>query len=291
MKSFALSLLLSSTSAYNFDYEDAIDVTCSTDDDCDYVCGLWVTVGVDPMVSYRGCVSDPRDCDSRWDGGYMGVYDVYCEDSDYLDWKYDVLVDTQIELITATQSSTYTSDTVGGHYASLPLENPITDETLQLTTDWLETTPNSCAKTMSDDTKPYAWWQADFKDRDFYQVHEVWLLSRNTEGMRPPSNSDPEYAVEDEASLGANNAEAELAEAMILVGNKQCGRVPSDPPQGRWFKVTCYGDGVTGNIINIVKTTKSSLAICGIKVVGVKDAVHELYNLQVAHDEELYTLQ
>lgn len=94
--------------------------------------------------------------------------------------------------------------------------------------------------------------------------------------MRPPSNSDPDYAVDDEASLGDNNAKAELGEAQILVGNKQCGRVAAEPPQGRWFKVKCYGDGVTGNIINIVKTTKSSLSICGIKVVGVKDAVHTL---------------
>jgi len=44
-------------------------------------------------------------------------------------------------------------------------------------------------------------------------VHEVWLLSRNTVGMRPPSNSDPDYAVDDEASLGDNNAKAELGEA------------------------------------------------------------------------------
>ena len=102
--------------------------------------------------------------------------------------------------------------------------------------------------------------------------------------MRPPY--DPLHDTIVDGTLGHNNAKDELGEAMVMVGNKQCGRVPIDPPQGRWFKITCYGDGVTGNIINIVKTKKSSLSICGIHVVGVKDAVSEIYDLEKYYEQE-----
>ena len=101
MKSFALSLLLNSISAYNWDASHAFALDCNTDDDCDYVCGFWVTVDADQTYTFKACVDEPKLCDSQWDGGIWGLYDVHCTDTDYLDWKYDYLEDTVIELTSA----------------------------------------------------------------------------------------------------------------------------------------------------------------------------------------------
>jgi hypothetical protein len=86
------------------------------------------------------------------------------------------------------------------------------------------------------------WWKAEFESGDRI-VTSVRILNRKS----------------------CTKCGKRLSGTKVMIGDKECGMLPSNTEKGKWYTINCRG-GISGNSVKLITTRNDYLHIEGIEV-------------------------